>query len=93
MGLNEIKEQIVPVLKEAGVTRSSIFGSVARGEADSESDLDLLVEFPKGKSLFDLVDLKEKLEGVISKKVDIVTYKAIHPLLRDIINREQVQII
>ena len=91
--IQKIQQQIVPILKEAGVLRSSIFGSVARGEANEKSDVDILVELPRGKSMFDLIDLEEKLAAKLGKKVDLVTYRSVHHLLRDIIFKEQVQIL
>ena len=91
--IQKIQAQIVPNLKEAGVLRSSIFGSVARGEANEKSDVDILVELPRGKTMFDLIDLEEKLAAKLGKKVDLVTYRSVHHLLRDIIFKEQVQIL
>ena len=91
--IQKIQQQIVPILKEAGVLRSSLFGSVARGEARPDSDVDILVELPRGKSMFDLIDLEEKLAAKSGKKVDLVTYRSVHHLLRDIIFNEQVQIL
>lgn len=91
--IQTIKEKITPILKEAGVSKSSIFGSVARGESDEKSDVDILVELPKGKSLFDLIDLQDKLEAKLGKKADVVTYRSVHHLLRDIIFKEQIQIL
>ncbi|MFH1990357.1 MAG: nucleotidyltransferase family protein [Patescibacteria group bacterium] len=90
--IKAIKRQILPILKEAGVLRSSLFGSVVRGEADEKSDIDILVELPEGKSLFDLADLQERLQSALGKKVDIGTYRSIKPFLRDRILGEQVQI-
>lgn len=91
--IQTIKKQIVPILKEAGVLRSSLFGSVARGEAGLDSDVDILVELPQNKTMFDLIDLEEKLETKLGKGVDLVTYRSVHHLLRDIIFKEQVQIL
>lgn len=91
--LEEIKKKVVPILKEAGVTRSSIFGSYVRGEERGDSDIDMLVEVPRGTGLFAFVGLQHKLENALSKKVDLVTYKSIHPLLRDSILKEQLPIL
>ena len=91
--IQKIKERILPILKEAGVLRSSIFGSVVRGEARPDSDVDILVELPKDKSMFDLIELEEKLESILGKKVDVITYRSVHHLLRDIIFKEQIRIL
>lgn len=91
--LEDIKKKVIPILKEAGVTRSSIFGSYVRGEARAGSDIDMLVEVPRGTGLFGFVELQRELEHVLKKKVDLVTFKSIHPLLRDRILKEQFPII
>ena len=91
--IEKIKKQIVPILKEAGVLKSSLFGSVVRGEARPDSDVDILIEFPKDKDMFDLIDLEEKLKSKLRKKVDLITYRSIHHLLRDNILKEQVRIL
>ena len=91
--IQAISRQILPILKEAGVLKSSLFGSVARGEADEKSDVDVLIEFPKDKNLFDLIDLEQKLEVVLGRKVDVLTYRSVHHLLRDIILKEQIRIL
>ena len=93
MDIQSIKQLIVPILKEASVSKAALFGSVARGENTGDSDIDLLVELPKGKSLFDLVDLKLSLEATTKKKVDILTFNSIHPPLRGIIEHDQVAIL
>lgn len=91
--IDQIKDKVLPILKEAGVTRSSLFGSYVRGENTEDSDIDILVELPKGKSLFDLADLREKLEEALGKETDVVTYNSLHPLLRERILKEQVRIL
>lgn len=83
LSLEEIKQKSIPVLKEAGVTRSSIFGSYVRGEQKEESDIDILVDLPRGKTLIDLVGLKQDLEEKLQKRVDVVTYKGVCPLLKN----------
>jgi uncharacterized protein len=91
--LEEIKHKALPILKEAGVTRSSLFGSYVRGEQTDESDIDMLVDFPKGKGLFAFVGLELALEQALHKKVDLVTFKGLKPRLRDRILRKQVPIL
>jgi len=86
---NEIKEKICPMLQRYDVARAAIFGSYARGEETPSSDLDILVEFKGGKSLLDLAGLKIELEEALGRRVDILTYKALHPLIRGRILKEQ----
>ena len=89
----QIKAKILPSLKQAGVKRSSLFGSYARGDEGGNSDIDILIEPPKTMSLFDLAGLKLDLEELLGKEVDIITYNSIHPLLKKYILKDQVKIL
>lgn len=91
--IDQIKQKAIPILKQAGVKRSSLFGSYVRGENKENSDIDMLIDFPRGKGLFEFAGLEQQLESVLGKKVDLVTYKSLHPLLKDRILTEQVQIL
>jgi uncharacterized protein len=93
LNIDQIKEIVVPVLKDAGVINSAIFGSYVRGEQREDSDIDLLIDVPRGTTLFDLVDLQSKLEQKLHRKVDLVTYRSIHPLLKDSILNNQIPIL
>lgn len=92
MNIQTIRSKATPVLENEGVIKAAVFGSHATGEARQDSDIDLLVEFGSRKSLFDLVGLKLDLEKILEKKVDLLTYRSIHPLLQDIILNEQIVI-
>lgn len=85
----DLKKIIIEVLKKHSVKRAALFGSIAREEPTSESDIDLLIEFEGRKSLLDLAALKIELQELLKKKVDVLTYKSIHPLLREKILGEQ----
>jgi predicted nucleotidyltransferase len=90
----KFKKIIVKILVENGVKRASLFGSYARGEIKKNSDIDLLIEFrSKNKSLLDLVELKYQLEEKLGRDVDLLTYKSLHPLLKDRILAEQIKIL
>jgi len=93
ISIKQIKDKALPILKEAGVIRSSVFGSYVRGENKKGSDIDILVDLPRGKSLFDFVDLQLKLEQVLNRKVDLGEFSTIKPRLRDYILKEAVQIL
>ncbi|MBI2028095.1 MAG: nucleotidyltransferase family protein [Candidatus Levybacteria bacterium] len=93
INLDEIKNKALPILKEAGVTRSALFGSVVRGEERQDSDIDMLVDFPRGKGLFEFAGLQFQLEDALKKKVDLVEYESLNPLLKERILTEQVQIL
>lgn len=83
-----------PVVKalaaDRGFTRLAVFGSVARGEAGPDSDLDLLVRAPKGTSSFGLVKFQQLLQEVLGRKVDLVEYGGLKAGLDDDIRREAV---
>jgi predicted nucleotidyltransferase len=91
--IEDIKNKAVPLLKEAGVMHSSLFGSFVRGEQTETSDIDILVDFPRGKGLYGFIDLSDKLENALGRKVDLITYKSLNPLLKEMILKEQVQIL
>lgn len=87
--LRDIFSKTIPIFKRCGVIRASLFGSAARDEIKKSSDIDFLIEPSKGTTLFDLVGIKIDLENSLGKKVDIVTYNSLSPLLRDKILKEQ----
>ena len=93
VNLDEIKNKVLPILKEAGVTRSSLFGSCVRGENREDSDIDLLIDFPRGKGLFEFAGLQFQLEDALKKKVDLVEFESLHPLLKERILADQVKIL
>jgi len=91
--MQPVREKIIDVLRRNEVRRASFFGSIVRGEMTDESDVDLLIEFEGKKSLLDLAHLKNELEDTISRRVDVLTYKSLHPRLKERILAEQVPII
>ena len=66
-----------------GIHNIRVFGSLARGEASAESDIDLLVEYVPGRGGFAFVDFCDEVEKLLGRKVDVVTEKSLHPLIRD----------
>lgn len=89
MTTQTIKKKIIPILKRQGVIKAAIFGSAAKGEMKKNSDVDILVKFKNTKSLMELVGIQFKLEEKIGRKVDLLTYDSIYPLLKDRILDEQ----
>ena len=80
--------KLIEICRQNDVARIGIFGSVARGEATDQSDIDLLVYFSKRKSLLALVVLERQLSTALGRKVDLLTEAAISPYLRERIKRE-----
>jgi predicted nucleotidyltransferase len=66
-----------------GIRNIRIFGSFARGEARSDSDLDLLVEYVPGRNGFAFVEFCERVEALLGRRIDVVTENSLHPLVRD----------
>jgi predicted nucleotidyltransferase len=87
--IQSIQNKIVPILKQANIKKAALFGSYARGDNTEKSDIDILIAFPENATLLDLVRLQRHLEENLSKKVDIVSYNAISPLIKDSILRYQ----
>lgn len=91
--LKELLEKIASegrLLEEYGVRSISLFGSIARGEAGEESDVDLLVEFSRPVGILEFVRLKRALESVLGRSVDLATPSSLKPQLRDRILKEAI---
>ncbi|WP_128894324.1 nucleotidyltransferase family protein [Longirhabdus pacifica] len=86
-----LKEQKNHLYEHFFVNKIGLFGSYARNEHHSESDIDILVEFYKPVG-FLFFDLKDYLESLFNKKVDLVTVNALKPILKqDVLNEVQFQ--
>ena len=96
MGIPEIiqdrKEQILALATKYGASNVRIFGSVANGTADVNSDIDFLVDMEKGRSLFDLGGLLMDLQELFNRKVDVVTEKGLHERIRERVIRQVIKI-
>jgi len=86
--LEEKRDQILRIASRHGAHNVRVFGSVARGDADESSDIDLLVDFEPDRSLLDHAALVLDLEELLGRKVDVVTEKGIYWLLRRRILKE-----
>jgi predicted nucleotidyltransferase len=84
----ERREQVLLLAKRRGAHNLRVFGSVARGEANENSDLDLLVAWEPGRSLLDHAGLVQDLQELLEMKVHIGTEKSLHWYVRDRILRE-----
>jgi predicted nucleotidyltransferase len=82
------REQIIQTAREHGAYDVRIFGSVARGEARSDSDIDFLVKLESGRSLLELARLLRELQALLGRKVDIVTEAGLRPRIRPQVLRE-----
>ena len=96
MGITDVlkfkRPEILRIAQEHGAHNVRIFGSVARGEARPESDIDFLVEMDSGHSLLDLIELSQNLEALLQRKVDILTDEGLSPYLEQRIHAEAVSL-
>jgi uncharacterized protein len=81
---------ILRLATQYGAHNVRVFGSVARGEASSTSDIDLLVKMERGRSLLDLIGLSQELESILHCKVDILTDEGLSPYLEQCTHAEAV---
>ena len=93
MGIEELskkREEIMNIAIEHGAYNVRVFGSVARGQAVADSDVDILVEMEEGRSLFDLGGLLMDLQDLLGCNVDVVTEKGLRSRIRSKVLREAV---
>jgi predicted nucleotidyltransferase len=81
--LSDKRQEILRLAASRGMGNVRVFGSVARGDATEESDIDLLVEAEAGRSMLDVIGLWLDLQGLLGRKVDLLTEGGISPHLRD----------
>jgi uncharacterized protein len=82
------REEILRTAAMHGASNVRVFGSVARGEAGENSDIDLLIDLEQGRSLLDQAGLMVELEDLLGRKVDVVTEQGLYWLLRRRILKE-----
>ncbi len=96
MGIDEILkgngDEILRIASNHGARNVRVFGSLARGEAGPDSDIDILVKLDPGRSLLDIVAIKQDLEDVIGCEVDVVTEAVISPYIREQVLKEAVSL-
>jgi predicted nucleotidyltransferase len=92
MNVNELvrnkREEVLRLARQHGARNVRVFGSVARGEATPDSDVDFLVDMEPGRSLFDLGGLLMDLQELFGRRVDVVTERGLRERLRERVLRE-----
>jgi predicted nucleotidyltransferase len=88
--IREKREAIVRIAAKHGATQVRLIGSVARGEAGPDSDVDLLVTWNEGTSLLDQAALMLELEGLLGRKVDIASDGWVKPSIRESVYRDAI---
>lgn len=96
MGVNELlrakREEILRIAAKHGARNVRVFGSVARGEADEQSDVDFLVDMEPGRSLFDMGGLLMDLQALLGREVDVATERSLKPRIRGRVLHEAVSL-
>jgi uncharacterized protein len=87
------QKEVVQYLIGKGIVKVGVFGSYARRENRKRSDADILVKLKNGTTLFELVRFERELKHIIRRKIDLVTYGSIHPLLKRSILKDEVRLI
>ena len=90
--LRNKRNEILDIAARHGARKMRIFGSVLRGEAKLNSDVDFLVELETGRSLLDIIAIKQDLEDLLGCKVDVVTEAALSPYIRDEVRGQAVNL-
>ena len=88
MEREKLFKTVVSALVRHGVKKVSVFGSYARGDINSKSDLDIIVQFSGRKSLLEIVRIERELGESTGLKVDLQTEKSLSPHLKPYINKE-----
>ena len=90
--LQDRRLDILQIATSHGARTVRIFGSMARGEAGPDNDIDILVNLNPGRSLLDIVAIKQDLEDLLGRKVDVVTEAAISPYIREQVLKEAIDL-
>lgn len=90
--LGDMREDIMRIARSHGARRVRVFGSMARGEAGPDSDVDVFVDLEPGRSLFDIIAIKQDLEDLLGREVDVVTEAAVSPYIRNEVLKEAVSL-
>ncbi|KAA9356363.1 MULTISPECIES: nucleotidyltransferase family protein [Larkinella] len=87
-----LAEALQPYFSQQPVVRVYLFGSLARGEENEDSDIDLLVEFAKGATLFDQARISWQLEELLNHKVDVISESGVASTIRPFIDQDRILI-
>lgn len=90
--LGDKREAILAIAAHHGASNVRVFGSVARGEARPNSDVDFLVNIEKGRNLLDRISLIQDLEDLLNRKVDVAESENLHRYIRDRVLREAIDL-
>ncbi len=86
--LKEKRAEILEIAARHGARNIRVFGSVARGEAETSSDIDLLIDMDSDRSLLDVTAFREDMRNLLGHRVDVVSEKGLYWLIRRRILKE-----
>ena len=90
--LHQMRDEILRIARKHNAEKVYVFGSCARREETSDSDVDLLVDFNQKATLFDQVDIQEEMHSLLDCKVDVVSKRGLHPYIRSRVLAEAVEL-
>jgi hypothetical protein len=93
ISIADLNMRVLPILKRNNIRSASLFGSFARGESKENSDIDMLVEYGAGTTLFKAAKLKIELENELGCRVDLVSPENLHPKIKQKIAKDQIRLL
>jgi uncharacterized protein len=90
--LRDLREPILQIAHRRKATNIRVFGSIARGAANDESDIDFLVSMEPDATLVDLIGLEQDLKALLGREVDVLTDDAVHPHLEEEVRSSAVRL-
>jgi predicted nucleotidyltransferase len=90
--LDQIKESVIPIFKQYGVSQAGVFGSYARGDDHPGSDIDFLIHLGQRMDLIQFIRLKAQLQDALGKRIDLVTDDTIIPYFEPDIRKDLITI-
>ena len=90
--IEDNRRKIVAIAEKFGAENIRAFGSMMRGDAGSESDVDILVDMKEGSTLLDIIAIKQDIEELLHRKVDVVTKASISPYIREEVMNQAVNL-
>ena len=90
--LKNKRDEILRIAAAHGAENIRVFGSASRGEAGPKSDVDILVKLEPGRSLLDIIAIKQDLQDLLGCEVDVVTEEAVSPYIREQVLKEAVSL-
>jgi predicted nucleotidyltransferase len=90
--LKQIKETVIPIFKQYGISQAAVFGGYARGDEHPGSDIDFLIHLGRPIDLIEFIRLKAQLQDALGKRIDLVTDDTIIPYFEPDIKKDLISI-